>query len=155
MTRLLEAGIPLFFIQLFCTYAMTGIIWFVQIVHYPLFELVEGPRWAEYHRRHSFLITWIVAPLMLLELAAAIYYFFLPLGIMTRGEKDFAAALVVLIWFSTFGLQVPQHNRLATGFLVDSHRRLVTTNWIRTLCWSARSVIVTIWICRLAIRCVA
>ena len=153
--RELEVGVLLFFIQLFCTYAMTGIIWFVQVVHYPLFNLVSDRQWTEFHRAHSFRITWIVAPLMLLELIAAIYFFFLPAGIMSRGEKDIAFLLVVLIWASTFGLQVPQHNRLAKVFLPDAHRRLVTTNWVRTIAWSARSVIVTIWICRLAIRTVA
>ena len=152
--RELEAGVPLFFVQLFCTYAMTGIIWFVQIVHYPLFDLVVEKNWSEYHRLHSNRITWIVAPLMLLELVAAIYFFILPAGIMTSIEKDLAAALVILIWLSTFLLQVPQHHRLAKEFLPDAHRRLVTTNWIRTICWSARTVIVTIWICRLAIRTV-
>lgn len=152
MIHLLEAAVPLFFIQLFCTYAMTGIIWFVQIVHYPLFNLVGQEKWTKYHRSHSFLITWIVAPLMLLELAAAIYYFFLPLGIMLPIEKNLGALLAIIIWISTFALQVPQHNRLAKAFLSDSHRRLVATNWIRTICWSARSVIITIWLYRAAIH---
>jgi hypothetical protein len=154
MIHLLDAGVALFFIQLFCTYALTGIIWFVQIVHYPLFKMVGQEKWMEFHGAHSFRITWIVAPLMILELIAAIYYLFQPAGIMLPLEKNVAALLVVLIWLSTFGLQVPQHNLLAKGFVAESHRRLVTTNWIRTICWSARSVIVTIWICRFAIRTV-
>lgn len=153
--RFLELGVPLLFIQLFCTYAMTGIIWFVQIVHYPLFDLVEQKSWTEYHRMHSNRITWIVAPLMILELAAATYFLFIPAGVMVPFEKDLAFALVAMIWFSTFALQVPQHNRLAQAFRRDSHRRLVTTNWVRTICWSLRSVIVTVWLSRLAIRTVA
>jgi hypothetical protein len=153
--REFEVGVLLFFIQLFCTYAMTGIIWFVQLVHYPLFDRVASDRWMEFHRAHSTRITWIVAPLMLLELVAAIYFYVSPAGIMNRSEKEIAAVLVIFIWLSTFALQVPQHNRLAKGFLADAHRRLVVTNWVRTIAWSARSVIVTIWICRLAIRTVA
>ena len=32
---------------------MTGVIWFVQIVHYPLFANVSRSAFAEYERRHA------------------------------------------------------------------------------------------------------
>jgi hypothetical protein len=31
-------------LQAFATFAMTGLIWFVQVVHYPLFRAVGVPR---------------------------------------------------------------------------------------------------------------
>jgi hypothetical protein len=49
--------------------------------------------------------------------------------------------LVVVIWFSTFLLQVPCHTRLSQGFDAQIHAQLVSTNWIRTLAWSARAVV--------------
>jgi hypothetical protein len=49
--------------------------------------------------------------------------------------------LLTIVWLSTLLLQIPQHRKLARGFDSDAHRRLVTTNWYRTLAWSARSVI--------------
>ena len=34
------------------TLFMTGLIWFVQVVHYPLFAFVSGPGAAAYAARH-------------------------------------------------------------------------------------------------------
>jgi hypothetical protein len=32
------------------------------------------------------------------------------------------------------------HNALANGFDAQAHARLVDTNWIRTLAWTARGI---------------
>ncbi|MEQ1727476.1 MAG: hypothetical protein ABL982_03770 [Vicinamibacterales bacterium] len=57
------------------------------------------------------------------------------------------AVLLAIIWASTALLQVPAHNRLERGFDADVHRRLVRTNWIRTVCWTARVVVaLTMWL---------
>jgi hypothetical protein len=55
-----------------------------------------------------------------------------------------SAFLVVIIWLSTLVLQVPIHNRLQSGKDNACIRRLVTTNWIRTIAWSIKAVAVTI-----------
>jgi len=47
-------------------------------------------------------------------------------------------ALVAVAWISTAALQAPAHGRLVEGFDADVHRRLVGTNWIRTVAWLAR-----------------
>jgi sugar (pentulose or hexulose) kinase len=44
----------------------------------------------------------------------------------------------VLIWASTFWLQVPQHLRLSEPYDSYAQQLLVQTNWIRTLAWTAR-----------------
>jgi hypothetical protein len=49
--------------------------------------------------------------------------------------------LLVAIWLSTMLLQVPEHGRLSAGYVADAHRRLVATNWIRTVAWTLRSAI--------------
>jgi len=36
---------------------------------------------------------------------------------------------------------VPLHGRLARGFDAIAHRRLVSTNWVRTGGWSVRGVL--------------
>ena len=148
MNQLLYVSVPLFFAQTFCTIAMTGIIWFVQIVHYPLFRQVGGEHFVTYERLHSKRTTWIVAPLMLLELASAAYFAFLPLIVMRRLETWIGLSLVVLIWLSTYALQVPQHSILGQGFKEHAYRRLVATNWIRTAAWTARSALVLTWLYR-------
>ena len=55
------------------TLAMTGLIWLIQCVHYPLFAQVGAEAFQEYHARHTQWITPIVGPLMLIELGTAFW----------------------------------------------------------------------------------
>ena len=121
----------------FCTFAMTGLIWFVQIVHYPLFASVGRERFIDYEKRHAQRTTWVVAPLMLGELFTLAW-------LWQHGQRQAVGqwpgvALLALIWISTGLIQVPLHSRLERGFDEMAARRLVASNWIRTLAWSARS----------------
>ncbi len=125
--------------HLAATLFMTGVIWFVQIVHYPLFRLVGDEFFARYEQAHTFWTTWVVAPPMLTELATAVLLLFdKPKGI-SGGILWLNLALLLVIWLSTAFLQVPCHQRLGQGFDEAVHRWLVATNWIRTFCWTARS----------------
>ena len=54
------------------TLFMVGLIWMVQIVHYPLFDDVGQENYLSYQQRHQTNITYIVGPVMLIELATAI-----------------------------------------------------------------------------------
>jgi hypothetical protein len=119
---------------------MCGLIWFVQIVHYPLFKHVPGPAFVPYARLHSRLTAWVVIPVMLLELGTGIL---LPLQAASALPASLAWANLAgigLTWLSTFLLQVPMHQRLAQRFDPSDHRRLVLTNWIRTVLWTVRFV---------------
>jgi hypothetical protein len=51
----------------------------------------------------------------------------------------FTAALLIVVWVSTFTLQVPAHRALLQGWSEPVHRRLVLTNWIRTAAWTLRA----------------
>ncbi|MEL7059076.1 MAG: hypothetical protein AAGN46_03505 [Acidobacteriota bacterium] len=134
----------LFLGQLAATLALTGLIWLVQVVQYPLFARVGADAFVAYHAGHAERITWIVGPLMLIEAAAA--------GFFLIGRPDWlptwnvwaGAALVAVIWASTALLQVPQHARLADGFEASAHRLLVLGNWLRTIAWSARAALLLV-----------
>ncbi len=122
------------------TVAMTGVIWFVQLVHYPLFRFAAGGDFADFAATHQSRTTLVVAPLMSVELVSALLLF----GGGASGSRGLAiAGLLVLgaIWLSTAFVQVPLHRRLARGFDGDAARLLVRSNWFRTIGWSARSVI--------------
>jgi uncharacterized membrane protein len=123
------------------TLGMAGVIWFVQLVHYPLMASVGTEGFAAYERAHTRLTSFVVAPLMLVELATGIA---LALGVAADDTVQWRLGLVLLalVWLSTFALQVPQHARLARGFDAHAHARLVATNWIRTVLWTARGGIV-------------
>jgi len=55
-------------------------------------------------------------------------------------------ALILVIWLSTFLLQVPQHTALGAGFDIVAHRTLVLTNWLRTGAWTLRSLLVLLMV---------
>ena len=124
------------------TLLMAGIIWFVQIVHYPLFAMVDAPSFPAYERRHQHLTTCVVGPLMIVEMATGVLLLWTrPAGV----PWTLAAAGVVLlaiIWISTWQVQVPQHRALARAFTAEVQRNLVRHNWWRTIAWSLRTAVV-------------
>jgi len=130
-----------FLIHLCATLFMTGVIWVIQVVHYPLFARVGNEGYAAYQAEHEQRITWIVGPVMLVELATAIYLVGAGAAGFSRPALLVNLALLALIWLSTFFLQVPQHQRLEQGFDPRAIQLLVQTNWIRTILWSARSIL--------------
>lgn len=132
------------------TAMMTGIIWFVQIAHYPLFPLAGGHNYPLYQRTHERGITRVVVPLMVLESVTAIVLVFrFPAGI-SRSLFYLTLALLAILWLSTFFLQVPQHRQLESGFDVDAWKILCRTNWVRTITWSLRAWILFLIVVRQA-----
>ena len=134
-------------LQLLTTLAMFGLIWFVQIVHYPLFVRVGEPGFRDYAGLHATRTTYVVAPLMLVELATAgcLLIPSLRLPAISSAQAWAGAVLVAIIWVSTALLQVPLHNRLQAAFSRNDARRLVATNWLRTIAWSLRAALVLYW----------
>ncbi len=133
----------LYLAQLAATLMMTGLIWFVQIVHYPLFAYVGERVFVAYARRHATLTGYVVGGPMLLELSTGLA------ALAPRLRPNFYSAtqawssafLVLLIWAVTGLRQVPQHERLGRGHDARLIQRLVYGNWIRTILWSLRSIL--------------
>jgi hypothetical protein len=128
---------------------MIGVIWFVQIVHYPMFSLVGRAGFAAYEAAHSRLTTVVVAPPMLVELATGAYLALRPPPAMPPAALWAGLALIAVIWLSTWLLQVPKHRALEAGFDPAAHRALVGTNWIRTLAWTARGILLLVLLGRM------
>jgi hypothetical protein len=122
-----------------CTLFMAGVIWFVQLVHYPLFDLVGRSDFANYEQEHARRTTWVVAPAMGLEALSAIALVVLAGGGIARPLSVAGASLIGVIWASTAFAQVPCHKRLSMGYDDRIAHRLTVTNWIRTIAWSARA----------------
>lgn len=146
------AGMPLtdtvLLAQAVASGAMCGLIWFVQVVHYPLFAATGGERSRDYALENQRRTTPVVLPFMLVELATAVAVVIWPPAGIGRGMAAIGLGLVVVIWLSTFLVQVPLHGRLAR----DGHdpgvvAALVRGNWIRTAAWTARAVLAA-WMLR-------
>lgn len=124
------------------TWFMAGLIWFVQIVHYPLMGAVHAEAFREYEIAHQRRTTWVVGPVMLLEASCAVLLFWVPHGEFTSTPlRSVGLALLSIIWVSTFVVQVPLHAKLAVGFDRSAWRQLVVSNWLRTFAWSVRGII--------------
>ena len=128
-------------LHLAATAAMFGLIWFVQVVHYPLFAAVGRDSFVSYETAHRRRTTFVVGPLMAAEgLSAVLLIVAPPAGV---GLVLPVAGLVLLgvIHMSTVWLQVPRHAELNEGYDEATVRRLVRSNWVRTLGWSGRCAI--------------
>ena len=137
-------------VQAFSTFAMVGVIWFVQLVHYPLFQQVGAAGFRAYATAHANRTTLVVMPLMVAELATAVALLWPSLRprVVSAQEAWIGAALVVAVWLSTALLQVPLHDRLRAAYTMRAARQLVATNWLRTVSWTLRAALVMVWLVR-------
>ena len=129
---------PILLVHLAATFYMVGLIWFVQHVHYPLFGAVGVDDFSAYSQSHVARTGPIVGPAMIVEGATAALLLVSTPSAIPGWLVGVGAGLLIVIWLSTGLLQVPRHRDLIAGVDATAHRRLVTTNWIRTLAWSLR-----------------
>ncbi|WP_412067826.1 hypothetical protein [Rubrivirga sp. IMCC43871] len=142
---------PIFLANLGATLALVGLIWTIQVVHYPLFAGVGESGWAAYEAAHQSRITLVVGPLMVIEIVSAAWLVFERPALLPGWSVVLGATLVAVIWASTAFIQVPLHSALASTFDADAHARLVATNWVRTLAWTARGGL-ALWMASLFAR---
>lgn len=125
----------------FATLFMTGLIWFVQIVHYPLLRMVGAAEFRAYEKAHQFRTTLIVAPMMLLEAMTAGALVLLTEAGFQSNLALIGLLLLAAIWLSTALVQGPVHQRLTAGLDDRLLRLLLASNWLRTILWTARSAL--------------
>lgn len=125
--------------ELGSTLFMTGLIWFVQVVHYPLLGRVGSAEYTAYQAAHMTRTTWVVAAPMLVEVGACAAL------VVVAGQPAWqrwpGVILLATVWLSTMLLQIPLHDILTRGFDPEVHARLVGTNWLRTVAWSLRGLL--------------
>ena len=123
------------------TLVMVGLIWFVQIVHYPLlarFGAETSTSVAEEHQRRT---GYVVALPMAVEGVTTLALLADPPSSVWVGWPWIGAVLLAIVLLSTVLLSVPLHARMARAHDERTGRRLVLTNWPRTIGWTARGVI--------------
>jgi hypothetical protein len=139
--------VVMFLLQVVSTAMMTGLVWFVQLVHYPLFQTVSDlsseEAFGQYAEKHTRQTTWVVAPLMLCEAGTGIYLLYEPPKVIPMEWILWLTGLLILNWVLTAFWSVPMHNQLVKGFHPKAHRWLMWSNTVRTLTWSVRTVLVT------------
>ncbi|TGM06161.1 hypothetical protein [Leptospira jelokensis] len=130
--------LAVFLVHLIVCSMMVILIWVIQILHYPSFYFIEPSQFSKFHSFHSNRITWLVAPIMGIELftAMALIYHF-------SNSILFQINLVgvLVLWGLTFFVSVPIHNKLKFGKEEHQIKRLIQTNWFRTMLWSFRLIL--------------
>lgn len=116
---------------------MAGVIWVMQVVHYPLFARVGDAEWRAYEDAHRRRITVVVLGPMAGQLV---------LGALliadAAGPLEVANGVLAAAVFAFTGLVfAPMHGRLSAGPDRRLVARLVAANWVRTALWTAQVVV--------------
>ena len=127
--------------QVAATWAMVGLIWFVQVVHYPLFGWIGDDEAVPYAVEHQRRTALVVGLPMAVEGVTALWLLADPPAGSSRVWPFVGCVLLAVVHSSTVLLQVPQHAALARANDAERIRRLVRSNWIRTVAWTARGLV--------------
>ena len=121
------------------TWAMVGFIWTIQVLQYPLMAEVPAEAFTRFEEVHQRRVTVLIALFGPLEVVMA-GLVFLTVEAVPSWLSFSSGAVLAAIWVSTAFFYAPLHRRLSEGFDETLHRRLVTSNWLRTVAWTMRGL---------------
>ena len=119
------------------TSLMVGIIWVIQLLHYPAFHFIKESNYVKFQHFHMQRISFIVVPVMILELFSAfmlVYY-------LRSNLLTICLIILLFIWLITFVFFTKLHQSLLDGYNKTIVDKLVKINWSRTILWSLRLII--------------
>ncbi len=125
------------YLGLGCALYLTGVVWFAQLVHYPLLDRgnsADFPAFAHAYQRRTL---WVVTPGLIGEIASAVLLMWL-----WPSPQSFAGlAALTAVWVSTGFWVIPAHLKLKRGYDRQVHQCLVRRNLPRALLWTLRSLV--------------
>lgn len=128
--------------NLLSTWTMVGVIWFVQVVHYPLLAVVPVESATSVAVEHQRRTGWVVgAPMALEGVTTLALLVLVPEGVVWFVPWLAGIPLAVALGATIF-LSVPRHERMAREPDAQVGKELVSTNWVRTIAWTLRGFIV-------------
>ena len=108
-------------------------------VTYPSFRLIKSSLFSEFHKSYTNKMLFIVAPVMILELISSLF-----LVIFDVSDNNTEIGLLIsllLIWFLTFFIIVPIHNKLTVNYNKDLNQKLIKYNGLRTIFWIIKLIL--------------
>lgn len=133
-----------FILHLVSTSIMVGVIWIIQLVHYPTFLFIDKQKYMKFQEFHMSRVSYIVMPTMIAELFSGIYILFYNNVLMVNTFFLLASFSLLLNWVITALVFVKIHNGLLIKYEKNIILLLVKLNWLRTILWSLRLVFLTI-----------
>ena len=138
--------------NLAATLVMVGVIWFVQVVHYPLLAVVPPESASTVALDHQRRTGWVVALPMAVEGVSTLALLWRVPEPVPSWMPWLGAVLLAVALGCTVLLSVPRHARMAENPDARVGRELVLTNWPRTVAWSARGVLCLVMVEHIVIR---
>lgn len=132
---MLDVSENIYIARLVVSASLCVLIWMVQLLIYPSFKYFEALGLAAWHRIYTRNMTYIVAPLMILQGLLAFYsLLFLQQELLLN---SLVALLVVACWITTFMIFIPLHVQIDRApQVVATSIQLTSRNWIRVVLWS-------------------
>jgi hypothetical protein len=128
-------------LNVLASWTMVGVIWFVQVVHYPLLSVVPVESASAVAVEHQRRTGWVVMLPMTIEgVTTLLLLAMVPAGVAWFVPWLAGIPLAVALG-ATVLLSVPRHARMASNPDPTVGRELVTTNWVRTIAWSLRGLV--------------
>lgn len=128
-------------LQVLTTWVLLGILWFIQLVHYPLFRRIKE-NFVQYERDHLRRTASLLVPIAVVDIA-------LNVMLVISLEKgscifliSFALAMNIITWLSVFFFQVAEHHSLSDHFSKKIVHKLVKTNWVSTIAWTVKAALI-------------
>ena len=118
---------------------MVGVSLITHFVTYPSFKLIKSSLFSEFHNSYTNKMRFIVAPVMILELISSLF-----LVIFDVSDNNTEIGLLIsllLIWFLTFFIIVPIHNKLTVNYNKDLNQKLIKFNGLRTIFWIIKLIL--------------
>ncbi len=118
---------------------MVGVSLITHFVTYPSFKLIRSSLFSEFHKSYTNKMLFIVAPVMILELISSLF-----LVIFDVSDNNTEIGLLIsllLIWFLTFFIIVPIHNKLTVNYNKDLNQKLIKFNGLRTIFWIIKLIL--------------
>ena len=118
---------------------MVGVIWVIQLVHYPSFNYIENQRYSNFQSFHKTRISYVVIPVMLIELLTLVLLIYSMDQINI--ELVLSGIILLLIWVITAIFFSGAHQKLTLGYDKSVVGNLIQMNWSRTLLWTFRLIL--------------
>ena len=125
-------------IHILSTAILTGAIWLIQLNHYPAFCYIDNKLFKSFMVLHIRGIMFFVFPMMVIEICTGTYL------LMTGFSSTlFLSAMInlYLIWLSTALIFSGYHSKLKNNKDDKIINNLVKYNWLRTIGWSIRFIL--------------
>ena len=129
--------------RLLVDFGLVVLIWIVQLAIYPSFSYFTREGLKQWHKKYTLQITFVVLPLMNVQLVLAIIH-------LARAQDWFTITSMLIVtglWLLTFGLFVPMHGKIdREQYSAKTLDQLVQKNWYRTALWSVLVVLDVVYL---------